>query len=295
MDDAALSVWLRLRELRDWQARSTRLTEAIAAALPKDRPVSLLDLATGAGSNLRYLAERLPAAQRWLLVDRSAALIADGEARTRTWAAARGHTLGPVTGAGFMTGFTIAGPAFDCRIETRVLNLGPLDDASIFAGRDLVTASALLDLVSESWLRALAARCRAAGANALFTLTYDGRFSCSPPEPEDEQIRALMNRHQHRDKGLGGPAEGPDAAACAARCFAAEGYDVTTETSDWVLGPEDAAMQRTLIDGWAEAAAAVAPDDVDAIASWQARRLAHVDAGRSCIVVGHRDVAAWIE
>jgi len=88
-----------------------------------------------------------------------------------------------------------------------------------------------------------------------------------------------MNTHQRRDKGLGGPAEGPGAAACAARCFAEEGYRVTTEPSDWVLGPGDAAMQQTLIDGWAEAASEVSPGDAQSIASWQVRRLAH-PAGR---------------
>jgi len=30
------------------------------------------------------------------------------------------------------------------------------------------------------------------------------------------------------------------------------------------------------------------------IARWRARRLAHVDAGRSRLVVGHDDLAAWL-
>ena len=98
------------------------------------------------------------------------------------------------------------------------MNLERLD-AEIFEGRNLVTASALLDLVSESWLRLLAARCREAGATALFTLTYDGRSSCDPVEPEDELVRELMNLHQKTDKGLGGPADGPDAWAVAERAF----------------------------------------------------------------------------
>jgi hypothetical protein len=293
MDDNALSVWLQLREQRDWQARSIGLTQAIAGRLPRDRPVSVLDLATGAGSNLRYLVEHLPMHQRWLLIDRSAALLSEAESRTRAWAAERGYAVAGTAREG--GGVSIAAPHIDCRITMRVQDLGALDDASIFAGRHLVTASALLDLVSEPWLRTLAAHCRAAGASALFTITYDGRFSCVPTEPEDEQVRGLMNAHQRRDKGLGGPAQGPDAASCAERCFAEEGYDVRSEASDWVLGPDDAAMQRTLVDGWAEAASEVSPGDAKMIMSWRARRLAHVDAGVSQVVVGHQDVAAWRE
>jgi hypothetical protein len=292
MDDAALSLWLQLRERRDWKARSAALTQAIAAAMPRDRPVEVLDLATGAGSNLRYLTARLPMPQRWLLIDRSAALLSEVEERTRAWAAARGYRVSACEQG---AGFSIVGPELECAVELCARDLGTLRDPQIFAGRHLVTASALLDLVSEAWLRTLAAQCRAVGAAALFTITYDGRSSCVPVEPEDERVRELMNQHQRRNKGLGGPAQGPEAAACAERCFADEGYRVESDASDWQLGPGDAAMQRTLIDGWARAASEAAPCEAETIASWRRRRLAHVDAGTSHLVVGHRDVAAWRE
>ena len=174
------------------------------------------------------------------------------------------------------------------------MNLGTLDNREIFAGRHLVTASALLDLVSAEWLRALADRCRASGAAALFTITYNGRSSCAPAEPEDDLVRDLMNRHQKTDKGLGGPALGPDAVSCAEQQFAEAGYLVRREPSDWTLGPEVSALQRMLIDGWAQAATEMAPDHSATIARWRERRLAHVDAGRSRIVVGHDDLAAWL-
>jgi hypothetical protein len=52
-------------------------------------------------------------------------------------------------------------------------------------------------------------------------------------------------------------------------------------------------MQRLLIDGWAQAATEISPERATIIERWHARRLAHVDAGRSHIVVGHDDLAAW--
>ena len=169
-----------------------------------------------------------------------------------------------------------------------------LDDVELFAGRHLVTASALLDLASERWLRALAACCRTAGAAALFAITYNGRSSCSPVEPEDDMIRDRLNQHQKTDKGLGGPAAGPDAAECAIRCFAEVGYRVRSARSDWVLGPAEHNLQRRLIEGWAEAAIQMGRVDAPAIENWRARRFAHVDANRSHLVIGHRDVAAWL-
>ena len=266
----SLSTWLSLRVAADTAARSEALTAAVAGAIAgtvsHQSPLRILDLGTGTGSNVRYLSPRLPTPQQWLLVDRDPALLARTPASTA-----------------------------DRTVETRCMELGALDDAGLFAGRHLVTASALLDLVSASWLRRLAARCRDSGAAVLFALTYNGESSCSPGEPEDEMVRDLMNRHQRgNDKGFG-VAAGPDATECAARSFEDAGYQVRRERSDWVLGPEAREMQRQLIEGWAEAALEMAPRQERTIHDWLARRLAHVEANRSRVTVGHDDLAAWMQ
>jgi SAM-dependent methyltransferase len=284
----SLAHWLRLREPADVAARSGALTRAIADAIVPGAPLSLLDLGTGTGSNIRYLAERLPAPQRWLAVDRSAALLAALPERITSWAAASGYDAWTDN-----VRCGVLGADVRCEVETYQGDLGTLDDLRIFEGRHIVTASALLDLVSESWLRALAARCRAGNAVALFTITYNGRFECTPADAEDEMVRDLFNRHQKTDKGLGGPAAGPGAAALAEQCFLEAGYRVRREPSDWQLGPADRDLQRLLIEGWADAATEMAPDRAPDIARWRARRLAPVDAGHSHVVVGHHDLAAW--
>jgi hypothetical protein len=229
----------------------------------------VLDLGAGTGSNLRYLAPRLPIEQRWVLVDRDSRLLEEAVRRK------------PISRDRFVD------------VATRCLDLRRLDRPELFAGRGLVTASALLDLVSENWLQTLAAGCRSVDAVVLLALTYTGRSRCSPVEPEDELVRELMNRHQHTDKGLGGPAAGPDAVACAARCFAAVGYEVRREPSDWTLSPDQGALQRELITGWARAAVEISGDKTTTINDWLDRRIAHVAAGRSHIVVSHEDLAAW--
>jgi hypothetical protein len=288
--DNSLSTWLQLREPADAAARSDGLTRTIAEALADRETVQVLDLATGTGSNLRYLAPRLQGRQRWLVIDRDSALLALLPELMSSWGTDRRYEVDTIGGNGCL----IRNEQLECQVESRSLDLNSLDDVDIFAGRQLVTASALLDLVSEKWLRALAARCREVGAAALFAITYNGWSSCSPAEPEDEMIRDLLNRHQKTDKGLGGSAAGPDAAAWAARCFADTGYRVWTEPSDWILGAPEQKLQRRLIDGWAGAATELAADNASGIAQWRARRIGHVDAGRSRIVVGHFDVAATL-
>jgi hypothetical protein len=252
--------WLTLREPVDHASRAGAVTDAAIAALRRGTRTHILDLAAGTGSNLRYLSSRIGAAD-WLLVDHDRALLAR----------------------------VLAAPD----VETRCLDLASLDDRPIFDGRALVTASALLDLVSEPWVRSLAARCAEAGAAVLFVLNYDGRIECSPADADDELIVGLVNAHQRTDKGFG-PALGPDATGCAARSFEALGYHVTRGRSDWVLAPALHELQRQLIDGWAGAAAEVSPGLATNIGAWRARRIAHVDAHRSTITVGHEDLAAWL-
>ncbi|HEV3062803.1 MAG TPA: class I SAM-dependent methyltransferase [Vicinamibacterales bacterium] len=262
-----MSDWLALREPADAAARSTEVTQAIVDALPREGPVRALDLATGTGANIRFLAPRLPGPQEWIAVDRDPVLLA--------------HVHADV-------------PADVTALRMELGSLGDPALSGLFAGRHLVTASALLDLVSESWIAALANRCREVGAVVLFALNYDGRSACSPREPEDDFVLELFNRHQKgNDKGFG-TAAGPDADDCAARSFAAAGYRVRRAQSDWALAPESPGLQRALITGWAQAASEVAPDRVDLIGRWLARRLAHVSAGRSSVRVGHHDLAAWL-
>jgi SAM-dependent methyltransferase len=250
--------WLALREPADVAARAEDVTRAVVDALAARAPVRVVDLGSGTGSNVRYLASRLSGDGEWLLVDNDPGLLA---------AAARSVPV---------------------RVDTRVHDLRRFD-AWLLDGRDLVTASALLDLVSDDWLLTLAGRCRAAEAHVLFALNYDGRLHCTPADVDDELVRDAVNRHQHGDKGFG-PALGPLSGLRAEGVFRAAGYRITRSRSDWKLGPPQAELQRQLIRGWARAAAEIAPADAARIDAWAVRRIAHVDAGVSWLVVGHDDV-----
>ncbi|MGE0445257.1 MAG: cyclopropane-fatty-acyl-phospholipid synthase family protein [Vicinamibacterales bacterium] len=286
-DSPPLADWLALREAADFASRSERLTRLVAGHLGTSVPARILDLGTGTGSNLRYLLEHLPRQQHWTVVDRDPAVLGHLQARTASWAAARGYSV-----AGTSDGFVIAGKGLECQVTPRQQDLGSVDDATLFEGEHLVTASALLDLVSPAWLNTVARHCRSAGAAALFTITYDGRSPCAPSDPDDDIVRELFNRHQRTDKGLGGPAAGPDAAALAAAVFEEAGFRVEREHSDWVIEPSEQELQKQLIIGWASAATEMAPEIATQIANWRLRRLHHVAAGDSLIVVGHEDLFA---
>jgi hypothetical protein len=277
--------WLELRAPADSAARSAAIVETVGARRDHDTPLAIVDLGAGAGANLHYLAPKIGGAQQWLFVDDDPALLDAARRAVIDWAARIGAAVSFDERATLVTADTFA-----CSIRTAELDLArDLAELSLPNGA-LVTASALLDLVSARWLERLADACREARARVLFALTYDGRITLRPGEPDDELACALFNRHQRGNKGFG-PALGPDAADAALEIFTARGYALEQATSDWCLDAGERRLQAALIDGWLAAALEIAPAERSRLIRWHARHRERIDGGRSELVVGHRDVA----
>ena len=260
------SAWLALREPADALARWHDAAVGAARLPALAGRAKIIDLGSGSGANLRYLAPRLGCAHDWILVDQDPALLR--QALARAAALPYVHSVAPLT--------------LDLAADLDSL---PLADAS------LVTASAVLDLVSEDWLEALVGRCRSHALPMLFALTYDGMIHCEPAHADDAYVRGAVNAHQRRDKGFG-PALGPIAAGRAESVLQRHGYRVLAAASPWRLRPEDAELQRALIDGWEGAAAEEQPSSVGRIGAWAQSRRSWLQAGRSSVSVGHTDLLA---
>jgi hypothetical protein len=172
----------------------------------------------------------------------------------------------------------------------------PLDlnrdlEAALDGPVDLVTASALLDLVSDDWLGRLVVEIAARRVPVYAALTYDGRIEFGPRDPGDAAIVTSVNRHQRSDKGFG-PALGPAAATSAIERLQAVGYSVIHASADWVCGPHDHDMQNEILSGWAAASREAGDIPLADIVGWLTRRRDAVAAGRSSIRVGHVDIFA---
>ncbi len=271
------SDWLALREPADHVARSARLTGLLDGWLGGQGGVVIVDLGAGSGSNLRYLAPRLRPRQRWRLVDHDPVLLERARA-TRGLASADGETV---------------------QVQTQLTDLAdrPLAD---LGPADLVTATALFDLVSADWIKALADHLAATRAAGLFSLTVDGRRWFSDPEGQrlddelDREMETLFNAHQRRAKGLG-QALGPDAAQRLPELLEAAGLRVWSERADWQLAAGTARTRRlgaSLLDDWASAAIEQTDGSPDRIRSWQRERQQALERGDLGLGVGHIDVLA---
>ncbi len=265
--------WLALREPADRRARAGTLPGRLRAAWRRQGWSQVVDLGSGTGANLRYLAPRLPPGQRWTLVDHDPRHV-DRLRRFET------------------------PPEVDA-VHAVVGDLAA-DGLAAVEGADLVTASALLDLVSESWLAGLVRRCVDTACGAYFALTYDGEVQWmresaggwrGDGDPDDGLVQDAVNRHQRGDKGFG-PALGPAAAPLAARLFHEAGYRTRLAGSAWRLDAADRRLTDRLVGGWAEAATELRPDAADRIAAWRERRRAALARGACRVTVGHHDLLA---
>ena len=270
--------WLSLREPADHRSRSARLVDILVRRrLELDR-WRILDLGGGTGSNLRYVAPRIPVPQEWTLLDRDPALLEEA-------------------GCGEPS----------VRVRTVVGDLA-FAGLGLVADSHLVTASALLDLVSRRWLTGLVASCRTHGCAVLFSLTYDGEIRWNPspgsrpsgptaseqtggaPDPLDGLVREAVNEHQRREKGLG-PALGPGAGRAAVELLRAAGYETCTAPSPWSLGTAgDALLAHRLVREWQAAAVEVRPAERQALQRWAERKLRLIKAGSYGVRVGHLDI-----
>lgn len=260
--------WLALREPYDSSARDQSLVMQLRRHLTV-RPLQAVDLGTGTAANIRHLAPRLGGEQHWLAVDDDPQLIA----------------LQPRE---------LIGPEHRCQLEPLRLNLATQLRNLSFERCHLITGSALLDLVSASWVDALASACARARASVLFALSYDGRIDWWPRLPDDDWLRQLINRHQLGDKGFG-PALGPAATEHTRHAFRAAGFKVQTAPSDWRIAPTETAMQQALLEGWSMAAAEIALLEHSRIAAWSAARQHLIHTGGSTLCVGHQDLLAVME
>lgn len=296
--------WLALREPFDRAARAAAAPQldwpAFAARLRGGRgpgeAVQVIDLGCGTGASLREVAPRLGGVQHWRLVDHDAQLLDALPTVLSAWATAQGWRAVPGRDR-----LHIDGPALSLCVEWQRADLSTAPDAALLAGARLVTASALLDLVSAPWLDALVTQCRAARAAVCWALSVDDRLHWQPADAADAAVHRHFRDHQRRDKGFGA-ALGGAAPAAAAGAMRRAGYEVSVARSDWQVdggrSAADRALLREMVDGLAGAAREQAPDDA-AVAPWALRRRAQLadpaQAATLRLQVGHIDVLGWID
>jgi hypothetical protein len=258
--------WLDLREAADAAGRAPELVGRLRRLSRAEDGWLIHDLACGSGAMGRWLAPLLPGPQRWVLHDRDADLLAIAAA-------------------------DVPGPAADRSdvvIETRVSDVTQLTPDDL-AGATLVTASALLDLLTWDELTRLIRACAGAGCPVLFCLSVTGRVQLLPADPLDARISAAFNAHQRR-RTQRGRLLGPDALEAAVEGFRRLGAEVVVRPSPWRLGAEESDLVAEWLSGWLAAACEQEAELVRDADLYRRRRLREAAAGSLSVTVGHADL-----
>ena len=248
--------WLALREPYDAKARDPELLARLGAWAAERPRLRVVDLGAGTGNAVRALRPWLPPRTHWTLIEQDARLIETG-----------------------MAGFDPAS------VRYREADLAAALEDVLAGPVDLVTASALTDLVSAAWLDRLVRKVRELNAALWVGLTYDGQLAFDPALPADAMVRTEFHRDMVRDKGFG-IALGHAAHEALIARLDRYGGTLLAAPSPWVLGEADLPMKRALLDGIA--AAATTPRTAGTVDAWRAERQAAL--ATTTITVGHRDL-----
>ncbi len=258
--------WLALREPADAAARSRDLVDELRRVLPATGPLEVHDLGGGTGAMGRWLAPLLPGPQHWVVHDRDRDLLG----RAVSERAAPAVDGGPVTVEARHSDITRIPP-------------GDLADAS------LITASALLDMLTEAALDAVVSVCAGVGCPILITLSVVGRVELTPPDPLDRRLAVAFDAHQRRETERG-RLLGPDAAAVAADRFGELGATVLVRPSPWRLGASHSDLAVEWFTGWVRAACEQEAELAGETGDYTRRRLAQAAGGELGVLVDHADL-----
>jgi hypothetical protein len=258
--------WLALREPADADGRARDLVEALELASPSSDPKVIHDLGCGTGSMGRWLAPLLAGSQHWVLHDRDADLL--------TLAAA-----------------DAPGPAADGAPVTVEAKRTDLDRMQVrdLSGATLITASALLDMLTADELDRLVGLCLGVGCPILLTLSVIGSVEITPTDPLDRRVAAAFDAHQRRMTERG-KLLGPDAVDFAAQAFRRLGAEVLVRPSPWRLGPAHSALVGEWFTGWVGAAREQQVELAAECEPYALRRLEQASAGELTVTVGHADL-----
>ena len=165
-------------------------------------------------------------------------------------------------------------------------------EAALDGPVDLVTTSALLDLVSDDWLDRLVTETAARRLPVYAALSYDGRVEIDPADAA--RRKRSSTRSTRISAATRASARRSDRRRRRRRSSGSKrvGYAVVQGASDWVFGPQDREIQTEVLTGWAVAARETGDLPLrrhHRLADAPARSLA---AGRSSIRVGHVDFFA---
>lgn len=263
--------WLDAREPEDLASRCKSIIRTIDRHFCGFEQLNILDIGCGTGSTMRAVLPYLTSVQHWNFVDHNSELLDLARHRNTKFIDNTPHTM-----------------------KFQQQNLAENYDY-ICEKKHIVTASALLDLVSKDWLHGLVGKLNECSCSFYGAHTVSGMIEIVPGNKMDDEIFAAFHLHHQTDKGFG-PALGQDANHCAKSAFENQGYVTHVSRYQWgtqnILTENRRDLYPQFVTGIADAVMETGLVNIANLQEWQSDRLSSFLNGIGEIRVVQEDLLA---
>ena len=269
--------WLSLREPLDIKSHNQNVLRNCVDTFKNHETISICDLGSGTGASVRAISPLLPKQQCWTLVDHDAKNLSAAKYILADWADSTQMTS---------NGISIRRSEIDIVVKFVLSDLAT--ETSPWPPKtDLVIASALFDLTSNSWISKIINKLSERKLSLLAVLNFDGRMKANPSHVLDERMFESFRAHQKRDKGFGAAA-GPNAVSVLEDTLQGYGYKVTSGNSPWRMNSESRPLMNETLRGIAAAVTDTEMLKKSEVKNWLDKRIAQTES----LIIGHRDIFA---
>ncbi len=249
------SEWLTFREQEDLLARNSTILECVTEHLKGTKRLNILDIGCGTGATMRALLPEIKQPQHWTLLDADQELLARARCLNQPLVSDPNYTLETVF-ADLTSGFGFLNREYS-----------------------LVTATALLDLVSEAWIKKFVMALKHNNLSFYCSITPNNRIEIDPKDNLDKKVICTFNSHRYSDKGFG-MSLGGHATDFTIEQLQRSGFNVSSASETWGNRHPNKSFRKIfnakLVEGISQAANNTKMIDASELKQWTDSRLSAI-------------------
>ena len=277
--------WLDERYRFDAVARNPTIEQKFLHSLPSKDTISLVDVGAGSGANGRYLMEKIPANQQWVLIEQNPDFSKASLQVLQQHARHQGYTsfLEQDT-------LTLQTPTKTIQVNAKQGSLLEIENMTDLSHTDAVVANAVFDLFTPHQFDTFVSTIARYQLIFLSTLNYEN-MHFSPNTPQDEKMIALYHAHMLRPQTVG-TAMGPDCIPQISEILKKYRYAVDTGSSIWNIHSKDEKMMQYLLNFMESSITELPPSPEDALLlqQWVKQK---EEAADFTLTIEHQDILGY--